>query len=150
MTPTKTLLDRWLDLLAADATTLAPPALAVRVHLAKAAFTPGPNLTVATFVEADFAGYAAKGVAVGAQPVFTDPITGLKVLQLIEPVGGWSWTTTGLTLLPQSIFGFYVTDDANAVLHGMARFDVVFNLTESGQGVWIPWIRLEMNPQSLK
>lgn len=118
MTPHNTILDRIMALIAADTLTLAPAVLAVRVHLAKAAFTPGPALVPASFTEADFTGYAGLLAGVGPQQNFVDPVTGGRVVQLLEPGGGWHWQTTGIALLPMTIFGLWVTDNSNLLVFG--------------------------------
>jgi hypothetical protein len=141
LTPSNVILDRLAELLANDTTTLAPAALAVHVHLANNAFTPGPTLTVADFVEATFDGYAPLDAEVGPQQDFFDPATGNRVVQLVEPLAGWHWVTTGVTDLPQDITGYYVTDNTDAVLYGCFRFGANVPLTASGQSVDIGNVR---------
>jgi hypothetical protein len=117
MKPSSTLQLAIATLLADDTATLAavvPP----KVHLAKAAFVPGPSLDPATLTEADFDGYTAKAITAGSQDVYTDPTTGLITVELKAPVGGWHWALTGITNLPQTIYGWYVLDSAGTVLYG--------------------------------
>jgi hypothetical protein len=149
VTPTNVILDRLAALLAADTSSLAPAALAVHVHLAINGFTPGPNLVVADFVPATFDGYAPLDADVGPQQDFVDAATGYRVVQLLEPAAGWHWVTTGLTDLPQVIYGFYVTNNADAVLYGCERFATPITLTASGQGIDIDQVRFNFIPPVL-
>ena len=149
MTPSDVILDKLAELLAEDPTTLAPVANAVHVHLATNGFTPGPTLTVADFTEATFDGYAVLDADVGPQQNFVDPLSGNRVVQLLEPAGGWHWATTGITDLPQSIYGYFVTDNGDTVLYGCARFDLPVPLTASGQAVDIPYVRFDFIPPVL-
>ncbi len=127
-------------LLAADTATLAA-ATALHVHLAKAAFVPTPGLDPATLVEADFVGYAAIAIVTGAQLHFIDPVTGLRTIELKEPAGGLHFATTGITNLPQTIFGWWVTDDTDVVLYGSGLLPVPIPLAISGQGFDLPPMR---------
>lgn len=149
-TPTNVLLDRMAALLAADTTTLAPAALNVHVHLAIAPFSPAATLTVASFTEATFTGYTALNAGTGGQQVFVDPATGNRVIQLLEPAGGWHWATTGAGGLPMTVYGFYVTDNANAVLYGSALLATPVVLAASGQGVDVPQVRFALIPTALQ
>ena len=69
MIPTRALWTAIADLLAADANTLAPAALANHVHLAAAPFTPSLDLELGDLTEATFVGSAEKNTTVGAQQV---------------------------------------------------------------------------------
>lgn len=141
MQPTNVILDAIANLLAADPTTLAPVANALHVHLAIAAFTPGPTLSVGDFTEATFTGGAALPAGVGACQEFTDPVTGQRIVQLNEPAGGWHWHCTAGTGLPQTVYGYYVTDHADAVLYGCARLPANVTITASGQGLDVDQVR---------
>jgi hypothetical protein len=140
MTPTNVILAQIPALLAADTTTLAA-ALALKVHLSQANFTPGPALIVGSFTEANFSGYAALSPTPGSQNVFIDPATGLRTVELKAPLGGWVFITTGVANLPQTIYGFYVTDNAGAVLYASQLLATPIPLTVSGQGIVLPDIR---------
>src|SRR5262245_40946180 len=135
MVGTNTILDRLAALLQTDATTLAPAAGGVKVHLASAAFTPSPTLTIAGLTEATFTGYTALVAGTGSQQEFLDPVTGNRVVQLNEPAGGWHWATTGAVGLPQTIYGFYVTDNGTTALYGSQLFPTPITLTAAGQGI---------------
>lgn len=139
--PSNAILDQITALLAADATTLAPAANGCKCHLAKQAFTPGPNLLIGDLVEADFDGYAALTAGLNAQQDFTDPVSGLRVVQILEPAGGWHFEVTGVTNLPQTIYGYYFTNNAGAVLYASALIIPAVNLTGVGQGIDLPNLR---------
>jgi hypothetical protein len=132
-------LDAIVNLLAGDTGSLAAVA-AMHVHLAKANFTPGPDLTVGDLTEADFTGSAALDAGTGTQQVFVDPVTGQRTIQILEPAGGWHWDCSGGTL-PQTIFGYYLTDNADAVLYAATRLTTPITLTAAGQAVDIPYLR---------
>jgi hypothetical protein len=133
------------SLLAADTTSLAA-ATALKVHLATAAFTPAPTLIPGNFTEATFAGYAALLAGVGNAQVFFDPATGNKVIQLLEPAGGWHWATSSAVGLPQTVFGYYVTDNASAVVWGSGLITPNVVLTATAQGVDVPQMRFTLPP----
>jgi len=141
MVPSNVILDELQTLLATDATTLADPANALHVHLAVNGFTPGNALTVADFTEATFTGATALAAGLGAQQEFTDPATGDRCVQLLEPAGGWHWVCTAGTGLPQTVYGYYVTDNTDAVLYGCDRLDTPMVINATGQAVDIPYVR---------
>jgi len=86
--------EQYQDLLAADTTTLASVA-ANHVHLVIAAFVPSLNLSdIGTLTLATFTGSAPKNVGTGTQQTFYDVVAGRRVLQLLEPAGGWTWICT--------------------------------------------------------
>lgn len=148
MQPTRALWRRGADLLAADSTTLAPAALANKVKLSMADFTPSLDMVLGDFTEATFDGYAAKELGVGTQPIYYDAETGLLTITLEDPAGGYVWSTTGVTNLPQTIYGAYLVDNASAVLLGAYKFPNPVTLTESGQGVSFGELQLEFQPDS--
>jgi hypothetical protein len=141
MLASNVILDALASLLANDPLTLAPVANAVHVHLAVNAFTPGPGLLITNFVEATYPGSAAKNAGVGPQQNFIDAVTGQRTVQLIEPVGGWHWVATGLTNLPQDVYGIYVTDNADAVVYGSARLEGPISITAIGQAIDVAQVR---------
>lgn len=149
MTPTNVILDRLAEILATDADTLAPVADELHVHLFTNGLTPNPGMVIGDFTLATFDGSTPLEAGVGPQQNFYDPVTGRRTVQLIEPLGGWHWVTTGVTALPQDIYGYVVTDNTDAIVYGAARFDNPVNLTASGQGLDIPEIRFELIPPVL-
>jgi hypothetical protein len=135
--PTSVLQNIIATLLAHDTGSLAN-ATALHVHLAKNAFVPSPDLPLATLVEADFGGYAVIDPTAGNQLVYLNPVTNLITVELSQPVGGWHFQTTSTSNLPQTIYGWYVTDHTDAVLYGSGLLDVPIPLTVSGQGFDLP------------
>lgn len=149
MTPTNVILARITELLAADVTTLGNAADELHVHLVMAAFTEGPELGVGDLTFAVFDGYAPLDGALGPQQEFRDTVTLRQTVQLIEPLGGWHWESTGTTGLPIQIFGWAVTNNADTVLYGTQKFDLPIDVTGSGQGVDVDQVRFELQPDAL-
>jgi len=146
--PTQAFLDAVAAAIEAATTTLSPVAL-IEAVLFKAPFVPGPGLLIGGLTVADFDGYAPLAVdATGAQ-LFKDPSTGEWILQLEEPAGGWHWQTTGLTSLPQTIYGYGITDSTGAVLHGTALLDTPVVLSAVAQGVDIGQVRFRLGSNAL-
>ncbi len=149
MQPSDAILNAIATLLAHDTATLAN-ATANHVHLAKAPFTPAPGFDVTTFVEADFIGYAILSPTAGNQLEFLDPVTLLRTIELAAPVGGWHFQTTGITNLPQTIYGWWVTNAADTALYAMGLLGTPVALQASGQGFDLPLLRfafLNNSPQ---
>jgi hypothetical protein len=145
-TPTNTLLDKTATLLAADATTLAA-ATALKIHLAMASFTPSATLVIANVTEATFTGYAALNAGIGTQQEFVDPVTGNRIIQILDPAGGLHWATTGATGLPMTIYGWYLTDNGNTTIYMSSLLPGgPVTLTASGQGIDVPTVRIGLLP----
>lgn len=134
MKPTQEILDQMAALIAADTTTL-DAVLNVEVILIKEPFTEGPDLVIGDLTPADFDGYAPLAKDAAAPTVTTDPATGAKIIRIPDPAGGWNWVTTGTTNLPQTIYGFALTDSTGADLYGAEQLDEPIELTAAGQGV---------------
>ena len=145
---TQSLRNELFALLAADTTTLAA-AVANKMHLAMVDFVPGEGMIVADFTEADFDGATAIAVTVGAQGEGYDPATNDSVIDLKEPIGGFRWAVTGTHNLPQTIFGFYLTDTAGTVVYAAERFDTPVTLTMVGQVIDIGDARLTLPANSV-
>ncbi len=110
MIPTNSLAEQSMKLLAADATTLAP-VTANKIALVKAPFSPSGTTVLSDLVLADFDGSTPKSGVAGTQPEGVDPATGAVIIDISPGAGGWRWETTGLTNLPQTIYGFALIDD---------------------------------------
>jgi hypothetical protein len=145
--PPNALLDQIAKLIAADATTLGS-ATALKLHLAMANFTPSPALLLAGLTEATFAGYAAINLVTGTQLEYVDGVSGLRTVELKAPAGGLNFTVTGAANLPQTIYGYYVTDNGVTVLYGSALFPSPINLTVVGQGFDVPPLRFAFSNSS--
>lgn len=145
--PTSVIVDAARDLLAADTGTLAPAALAVHVHLIAEPFVPGLDTDFTALTEATFTGGAAKSAGVGPQQSFNDP-GGNRVVQLLEPAGGWHWQCTVAPGAPETIYGIVYTDNADAVTYGSALLDSPVVITAVGDSVDVPNVRISLPPSS--
>lgn len=149
MQPSSALANQVSNLVAGDTTMLAA-ATATKLHLAQAAFTPSLSLTVASFTEATFTGYAAAITgAVGAQLNYFDPATGNQIVECKAPVGGWVFKTTGATGLPQTIYGSYLTDNGSANLFGSQLLPSPVVLNAINQGLEVPNVRFTFPPSPM-
>jgi hypothetical protein len=149
MNASRELRNEAMSLLATDADTLAPVALANKMCLAKADFVPNEALLIGDMTEADFDGYVSISVAVGPQNEGYDPTTDASVVDLIPPIGGFRWSTSGITLLPMTIYGYYLTDNAKGVLYASKRFETPIVLTGTLQVIDIGPANLSLNPNTI-
>lgn len=145
--PTRALWEASQDLLAADTGTLAA-VTAMKLHLAAADFNPTLDIALGTLVEATFTGSAAKSAGTGTQPTFYDVGGGYRVIEILEPAGGWHWTCTATPAAPETIYGVFLTDNASAVLYGTEKFDNPITITASGQGIDLPFAKLRFRTNS--
>lgn len=136
-------------LLAADATLLAPAVSANKVILIKTEFTPNENIVPADYTEADFDGYAAKAGSTGAQETAIDPLTNQQIITITEPAGGWRFASTGVTNLPQTIYGYALVDSTKATVLASALLPAPVPITASGQEVNLGSVKLTLNLQPL-
>lgn len=135
MIPTRAIREKAMQLLAADTATLAPAVNANKMALVMAAFAPSEETVIGDLTLATFDGSTPKDCGVGTQPEGLDPTTGDSVVTLLAPAGGWRWETTGVTNLPQTIFGFALFDNALAVYLGSALLPAPITLTAANQVV---------------
>lgn len=149
MLPMKALREQLGTALAADLP-LAGAGATNKVRLLIADFTPNENMTFAQLVSADFDGSTPLAAALGTQQVGLDPLTGEQIVTMIEPLGGWRWITTGLTNLPQTVFGYALVDElAGTVLLGLTHLDVPVTLSIVGQEVRIPSVQFTLSQQPI-
>lgn len=149
MLPMKPVRKQLGELLGADATTLAPAANANKIALIKAAFVPEENMVPANVTLADFDGSDPLLAAVGAQQVGIDPATGAQIITIKEPAGGWRWETTGLTNLPQTIYGYGLFSNDMATLLGLALLPAPVQLSEVGQEINLGVVKMTMVDEPL-
>lgn len=135
MFASQALRDKAMALLAADASTLAPVANNIYLALVKGPFVPSEALAFADITLADFDGSTAIGVTLGTQPEALQPGTLDSVIDLSPPVGGFRWVTTGLTNLPQTIYGYVLLDHAKTTILASALFTSPIVLTIAGERV---------------
>lgn len=133
MGPTAALQARLGALLAGDTTTLAQASDANVIALVQSNTTYSPTLVAADLELADFDGSTEIAGATGAQLSGTDPATGDQIVTIKEPAGGWRWETTGVTNLPQTIYGFALLNEAKTTLYGYERLATPVTLTAADQ-----------------
>lgn len=118
MVITDTLEERVPTLLAADTTTIAPAANACHVHLVTAEFVPGRGTRFGDLTIAAGAGLEEKSAGVGAQTMGYDPVRQAWKVVIKEPVGGWNWISTAVESPAETVYGYVVTDNADAATFG--------------------------------
>lgn len=150
MVPTKVTTDAEIDLLAADAATLAPAVSGNKVSLVIAPFTPGPDTDVTTLTLATFTGGAAKVAGTGAQTTGFDPITLREFIQILEPAGGWSWVCTGAPAAPETVYGVVLTNNGVTVTYGAELLPAPVTITNVGDAVAVGFLRFYQGPDSLQ
>jgi hypothetical protein len=141
MTPARTLWQSIIDAAAANVANLAA-ATAMHLHLAIAPFSPGLDLDLATLVEATFTGGADKNAGTGTQQVHFDVTTGFMLIQILEPAGGWTWECTADPPAPETVYGVYLTNTADTVLHGSELLPDPVTIEAAGQGFTVPRVTL--------
>jgi len=137
------------ELIAADATTLAPPALANIVRLVMAAFAAEENLVVADLTFATFDGSTALAAGLGTQQVGIDPVTLEQIVTIKEPAGGWRFEVTGATNLPQTIFGYALLTDGSAALLAVNQFLEPITLSAIGEEINLGTLKFTIVPQPM-
>lgn len=115
MLPMKALRLALGELLAADIPTLAPAA-ANKIALIAAAFTEQEDLVLGDLTFATFTGSTPKAGAAGAQQAGINPLTGDQCITNLAPAGGWRWECTAAPAVPETIFGYALTDNAGAIV----------------------------------
>lgn len=143
MLPTIAVRSQAAILLAADATTLAPATDANKLALVMEPFTPSEDLAIGDLTLATFDGSTPIAVGVGTQPTGFDPSNKDLLIDLKPPVTGFRWETTGVTNLPQTIYGVALINDAGDLLLATERFPVAITLNAINQRIdaGAPYIR---------
>jgi len=101
------------------------------LNLIKADFTPGRTTDTSMLTLATFDGYAAKTSTITPN-VGRDPSNGDFLVEIPAPAGGWVFEVTGLTGLPQTIYGVTVTGVDSSDTWASAKFPVPVVLTTVG------------------
>lgn len=149
MKATLALREKAAQLLAADAATLAPAVDKNVIRLIKAPFTPGEGLDISSLVFADFdGGDPIEGVA-GTQPESLDPNTRDAIIDIEPPAGGYRWETSGVTNLPQVIYGFALLNNDSTVLFAAELLQSAVTLNDVNQSVFLPRTALRLLAGSL-
>jgi len=142
-----TVLDaRIATLLAGDTTTLAQATNANLIALIVVPFVPGPSLDFTGLTEATFPGYTALAVGLNAQTVYFDPTTGRRVIEIIPPVGGWQFTSTGATSPQQIVYGFCLVNHAKTVTYGGQLLSTPVTIANSGDGLNLGQVAFNLTP----
>jgi hypothetical protein len=119
------------SLLAADVPTLAPVA-ANKIALIAADFTPSESLVLADLTFAAGTGMAPIAGVAGAQIVGNDPITQEQVITIKAPAGGWHWISSVPFTVPDTLFGYALTNGAGTVLLGVTKLDQPITIGNTG------------------
>jgi hypothetical protein len=149
MIPTLALREQAMKLLAADPTTLAPAVNAIHMALVMTQFVPAESTVITDFTLATFDGSTPLDVTVGTQPEGLDPATNDAIIDLSAPIGGFRWETTGVTNLPQTIYGFALIDHANALLLACELLPSPVTLTAVNQRIDVGDARLTQRANSI-
>lgn len=144
MVPTSVMLNTGQTLIGSDTGSLNPGALGCKVHLIQSNFTPGPATDFTTLTEADFTGATAIQQPVSGTHIYFDPVLQKRVIQINAPSGLWHWQASATTNLPQTIYGWCLTDNASAVTYGSDVFDTPILLQSTGDGVDIAEVRFAL------
>lgn len=148
MLDTTVLDNRIAALIAADTTTLDQATNANYVCLVISPFVPGPNLDFTTLTEASFPGYAAIPAALGAQTAYTDTSTGLRVVEILPPVGGWTYASTGTPSPAQTVYGFVLVNHTKTVTYGGQLFPTPIVINGTGQGINLGTVAFNFTPNA--
>lgn len=149
MFPTAALREKAAALLAADATTLAPATDANVIALIINSFNPGEDLSLDDITFADFDGSTPIACGTGTQPEALDPNTSNAVISIKPPAGGFRFETTGVTNLPQTVFGFALLNDDSTVLLASEVLTNPITLTAINQLVQLPPVLITQTANSM-
>lgn len=144
MIPTQLFLNTIAALLAADPSGFADPTTFLKVSLVMNAFTPGPTLVLADMTVATFVTSTPLHAHDDTPLSYTDPNTGEEIVEANAPIGGWHWQATATTNLPQTIYGWFVTDHTGANLLGAELLPTPVTLSAVGQGFDIDAVRIRI------
>jgi hypothetical protein len=128
-----TIREKAAQLLAADASTLAPATDANVIALVKAPIAPGEGLLLIDITLADFDGSTPIDVGTGTQPEALDPNTADAIISLLPPAGGFRFETTGITNLPQTIYGYVLLNNAMTKVYASESLATPITLTAINQ-----------------
>lgn len=144
MLPVKSVRLQLGELLAADATTLAPATNANKVALIASPFTPSENLVIGDLTLATFTGSTPLAGATGTQQVGVSPSTGDQIITIKDPAGGYRWECTATPTAPETIYGFALMDNAGAVLLAVEAFDTPITISASGEEINLGTVKMTM------
>lgn len=133
MIPTTAIRRKAMQLLAADAATLAPVADEIFIGLVKEQFNSSEALAFAGITLADFDGSDPIPLTVGAQDEGIDPVDNSSRIDLSPPIGGFRFVVTGATNLPQTIYGYVLLNHAKTGVLASELLETPINLTAIDQ-----------------
>jgi hypothetical protein len=142
--------EKLMQLLAADTATLAQAADNNLVALIMAPFTPAEGLAIGDLTFADFDGSTPIEVELGTQPEGIAPGTTDSIITISPPAGGWRWETTGLTNLPQTIYGFALVNNGSTVLFGSQAFSTPIDLNAINQVIQLDSVTFTLAANTLQ
>lgn len=113
------------ELLAADATTLAPAVNANEVMLVANNVAIDENKVIGDLTAATFTGSANIVGVAGAQLAGIDPATGDQLIQIKAPAGGWRWECTVAPGAPETIYALALVTTGGAALLALQPIESV-------------------------
>lgn len=149
MLPMKAVRLKLGELLAADATTLAPAADANKIALIAAPFVEDETLVVGDLTLASFTGSTPLEGEIGAQQAGIDPATQEQVITILAPAGGWRWECTVAPAEPQAIYGYALVDNAGTDLLGVAALPEAITIASVGDFIDLGSVNLRVVLQPL-
>lgn len=154
MKPTNALLDYVAAQMGADTVTFVPKLAAAQWIVAiQDDFTPGPTLLLPDSAMADFDGATPKAITAAVRVPSVNPLTGNRQIIMPPPAGGFTFTTTGTTNLPQTIYGYVMSSDSTTIgtgkLIAAVKFETPILLTASGQAFECEDNTLTINPGAI-
>jgi len=121
--------------LASDTATLAQAAAPNHMVLIMEPFNPSEAIVAADLTPATFDGATPLEVVLGTQASGFEPGTDDSRIDILPPIGGFRWETTGITNLPQTIHGYALMNEAQTVVYATAIFETPKVLTAINQVV---------------
>jgi len=132
---------------ASDATKLADP-VGIQICLAKQPFAPSATLVIGDLVEADFAGYLPIQGPGGNQFWGYAADNASLLINIGQwPTGPAIWRTASAAALPQTIYGFWISDIVTGlVVYASGLLDDPEILSRAGQFVSLDALFLRYKP----
>lgn len=138
------------NLLAADATTLAPATNANKIALVVAAFALSENLVAADLTLAAGNGLDPISGSTGSQEVALDPVTQEQLITL-KPgaTSGFRWVSSGSFTSPITVYGFALLDSTLADLLAAELLPTPIAIVAAGYQIDIDPVTMTFNLQPI-
>lgn len=120
------------NLLAADATTLAPATNGNKIALITQVFTPSETLVASNLTLASGNGLDPIQGVTGAQSVGLDPVSQEQIILIKAPAGGYKWISSGTIGTPITLYGYALLDSTLATLLAVQAFPTPITITAAG------------------